>query len=213
MLVLGLDTSTAAVAVDVVDLTDHRLLARRAPVNARGHGELLSPTIAECLDDAGIAPSDLAAVVAGTGPGPYTGLRVGLVTAAALGHALGIPTYGVCSLDGVPARDALVVTDARRHEVYWARYDPYGNRVGGPDVDHPDAVPLDGVSSIAGSAVDLYDWPAHLTRLPYRYPEPAALIARSRDRIASNAESEPLAPRYLRHPDAVVPGAPKRASQ
>lgn len=213
MFVLGLDTSTAAVAVDVVDLADDRLLARRAPVNARGHGELLSPTIAECLADAGLEPSDLAAVVAGTGPGPYTGLRVGLVTAAALGHALGIPTYGVCSLDGVPARDAVVVTDARRHEVYWARYDDEGNRVAGPDVDHPGALPLDGVVAIAGAAVDLFDWPAHLTRLPQRYPEPAALIARAWDRIASNAASEPLTPRYLRHPDAVVPGAPKRASQ
>ena len=213
MFVLGLDTSTAAVAVDVVDLDGDRLLARRAPVNARGHGELLSPTIGECLADAGIAPRDLAAVVAGTGPGPYTGLRVGLVTAAALGHALGIPTYGVCSLDGVPARAAVVVTDARRHEVYWARYDEVGDRVAGPGVDHPDAVPLDGISNIAGSAVDLYDWPVHLTRLPYRYPEPAALIARARDRNASNADSEPLTPRYLRHPDAVVPGAPKRASQ
>jgi hypothetical protein len=76
-------------------------------------------------------------------------------------------------------------------------------------------VPLDGVSAIAGTGLDLYPdaWPAALTRLPARYPDPAALVALARDRITSGAESEPLAPLYLRRPDAVVPGAPKPVSQ
>ncbi len=76
------------------------------------------------------------AIVCGTGPGPFTGLRVGMVTAAALGHALNRPVHGVCTLDAI-AHDArprplLVVTDARRREVYWAAYDADGHRVRGP---------------------------------------------------------------------------------
>jgi tRNA threonylcarbamoyl adenosine modification protein YeaZ len=213
--VLAIDTSSPAVTAGIValDAAGERVVASQVTHAARGHGELLAPAIAACLADAGLAAADVGAVVAGTGPGPYTGLRVGLVTTAALGHARGIPTYGVCSLDAVPARDAVVVTDARRHEVYWARYDEDGHRVAGPGVARPDAVPLDGIVNIAGAAVDRYDWPARLTRLPQRYPEPAALVARARDRLVSGAGSEPLTPRYLRRPDAVVPGAPKTVSQ
>ena len=72
----------------------------------------------------------------GCGPGPFTGLRVGMATAAAYGHALGVPVFGVCSLDaigGQTAGEVLVVTDARRREVYWARYAD-GVRVDGPGV-------------------------------------------------------------------------------
>ena len=130
MLVLVLDTATAAVTAGVVDVTSERIDVRgeRVVVNARGHGELLAPNIAAALHDAGATPRDLGAIVAGLGPGPYTGLRVGLVTAAVMGDALDVPTYGVCSLDAValanPGDGELVVaTDARRREVYWARYD------------------------------------------------------------------------------------------
>ena len=91
------------------------------------------------LADAGLAVADLDAVVVGCGPGPFTGLRVGMATAAAYGHALGIPVYGVCSLDAIgvdTAGEVLVVTDARRREVYWARYRD-GVRVDGPAVSAP----------------------------------------------------------------------------
>ena len=90
--------------------------------------------------------ADLDAVVVGCGPGPFTGLRVGMATAAAYGHALGIPVYGVCSLDAIgvdTAGDVLVVTDARRREVYWARYRD-GVRVDGPAVNAPADVPTGG---------------------------------------------------------------------
>ena len=82
---------------------------------------------------------DLEAIVVGCGPGPFTGLRVGMATAAAYGHALGLPVHGVCSLDAigiVAGGNLLVVTDARRREVYWARYRD-GVRVEGPAVAAP----------------------------------------------------------------------------
>ena len=95
-------------------------------VDARAHGELLAPGIEWVLAEGGVRPADLTAIVAGLGPGPFTGLRVGLVTAASMGQALAVPTYGVCSLDGIGALTSdvtLVATDARRKEVYWAVYD------------------------------------------------------------------------------------------
>src|SRR5699024_4889318 len=123
--------------------------------------EVLTPQIMGCLADASASPEDLDAVVVGRGPGPFTGLRVGMVTAASFGHALGIPVHGVCSLDAiaaeaggqagpVPQGEFLVVTDARRREVYWARYRGAGagsagsessespTRVEGPAVCRPD---------------------------------------------------------------------------
>ena len=215
--VLAIDTSSPAVTAGVVAVDDELTLAAvRAPLAPRGHGELLTPAVAECLRDAGIAAAEVSAIVAGSGPGPYTGLRVGLVTAAALGQALSLPTYGVCSLDAIGAACAdepalLVVTDARRREVYWARYRA-GERADGPHVSRPADVPLDGVSAVAGAAAELYPWP-ELARRPEYHPEPAHLVALAADRIGNGAPSEPLAPLYLRRPDAVVPGAAKRVSQ
>ncbi len=103
----------------------------------------MAPEIDEVLRKSGATVRDLTAIIAGTGPGPFTGLRVGLVTAASMGQALGIPAYGVCSLDaigGVPGQVTLAATDARRREVYWALYDQTGARVEGPHVDLPDVV-------------------------------------------------------------------------
>lgn len=213
---LVIDTSSAAVVTGVVAVDDRlSVVAERAPIAARGHGELLAAGIADCLDAAGLTPRDIGAVVAGDGPGPYTSLRIGLVTAAAFADAVGAPTYGVCSLDAVPAPGALVVTDARRHEVYWARYDARGERVDGPHVARAADVPLDGVTAVAGAGVELYpDAPlARLARLPARYPDVATLAARAGDRVRGRSPSEVLTPRYLRHADAVVPGAPKTVLQ
>ena len=119
------------------------MLAERVTVDARAHAEQLTPNVLAALADAGLTVGDLGAVVVGCGPGPFTGLRVGMATAAAYGHALGIPVHGVCSLDAIgigTAGDALVVTDARRREVYWARYRD-GVRVAGPAVNAPADVP------------------------------------------------------------------------
>jgi tRNA threonylcarbamoyl adenosine modification protein YeaZ len=124
MLVLALDTATPAVTAGVVELTPTALVPRSVRVahDARKHAELLMPAVLDACAEAGITLRDIDAVVTGTGPGPFTGLRVGMVTAAALGDALGIPVHGVCSLDAIAADAAtgtglLVVTDARRREV------------------------------------------------------------------------------------------------
>jgi tRNA threonylcarbamoyl adenosine modification protein YeaZ len=213
--VLAIDTSSPAVTTGVVTVgPELALAAARAPIAARGHGELLAPGIDACLHEVGIAPRQVGAVVVGTGPGPYTSLRVGLVTAAAFADALGIPAYGVCSLDAIADACAdepslLVATDARRREVYFARYS-FGRRDGHVGVDRPDAVRTDGLAAVAGTT--LYDWPG-LRRRPQENPEPLALVRLARERIESGALAEPLVPLYLRRPDAVVPGAPKTVSQ
>ncbi|WP_432900599.1 tRNA (adenosine(37)-N6)-threonylcarbamoyltransferase complex dimerization subunit type 1 TsaB [Micromonospora matsumotoense] len=169
MLVLVVDSSTPAVTAALVEVTADGVAVRahRCTVDARAHGELLAPQVEAVLAEVGARPGDLGAIVAGLGPGPFTGLRVGLVTAAAMGQVLGIPTYGVCSLDGIghpsaagttgsaplreqstppreqdtPPRDerVLVAADARRKEVYWAVYDDSGQRIAGPAVDAPAA--------------------------------------------------------------------------
>ena len=215
MFVLALDTSSPAVTAAVAAIGDEiSVAAVRTPLAARGHGELLASSIADCLDDAGIVPRDIGAVVVGTGPGPFTGLRVGIVTAAAFADAIGVPAHGVCSLDAIGAACAdvgelLVATDARRHEVYWARY-RQGVRVGDPTVGKPADVPVDGVEAVAGAGGELYAelWP-DLNRLPVRYPDARALVQLAADRIAAGEPAAPLVPLYLRRPDAAVPGAPK----
>lgn len=145
MLVLALDTATAATSVALVDVhTDgHTVLAEHSEDSANRHGEVLAPLIDRCLREAACARTDLELIGVGTGPGPFTGLRVGLMTARALGDALGIPVRGVCSLDVIAADHpggVGVVTDARRREVYWARYDASGARTDGPGVERPAAL-------------------------------------------------------------------------
>ena len=208
MLVLAVDTATPAVTAGVVRLDGGvpRTLASRVTVNARAHAEVLTPHIMECLGEAGVEPADLDAVVVGIGPGPYTGLRVGMATAAAFGDALGRPVYGVCSLDAIAVdaadeRDLLVVTDARRREVYWARYSG-GVRVAGPGVDKPaDLEPQPSVV-VAGSEAHaaLFDLPV----VGEPSPSPAGLVAAAASDILAGADPEPLVPLYLRRPDAVA---------
>jgi tRNA threonylcarbamoyl adenosine modification protein YeaZ len=215
MLVLALDTSTSAVLAAVVT-ADLEVRAVRSEVTARRHGELLAPAISACLDEAGAAPRNIRAVVAGVGPGPYTSLRIGLVTAAAFAEATGAPTYGVCSLDAIATPTPgglLVASDARRKEVYWARYDATGQRVDGPDVDRPADVPTSGAGAMAGAGAELYAAELGLPRTDRLYPDPVRLVALARGRIESGALTEPLTPLYLRHPDAVVPGALKPVSR
>lgn len=177
---------------------------------------MLAPGITGALDDAGRKPADIAAIVAGLGPGPFTGLRVGLVTAASMADALGIPVYGVCTLDGLGATTAgrvLVATDARRREVYYAVYDD-GVRVAGPSVGKPTALDLpEGVTAAVGDGAQLYREALGLpvADLP-RYPSAATLARVAVPRVLGRAPSETLTPLYLRRPDAVEPGARKAVS-
>ena len=237
MLALVVDTSTPAVTAALVRVSTGdragpraagrrppaqvELVAQRVSVNARAHGELLGPGVEAVLAEAGARPRDLAAVVAGLGPGPFTGLRVGLVTAASLGQALGIATYGVCSLDGIGAATdgvTLVATDARRREVYWAVY-VEGVRRFGPAVNRPADVP-GRLTEHNGPTPELAvgDGAASLeitmpVRLEPRYPDATVLARLAAERVHSGSPSEALTPIYLRRPDAVEPGARKLVRQ
>ena len=159
MLVVGFDTATPAVSVAVHD--GERVVAEASAADGRRHGELLMPMIAQVLADAGASRADLTGVAVGVGPGPYTGLRVGVVTARVLGAVLGIPVHGVCSLDVIAAdsprgREFLVATDARRKEVYWARYDAAGGRLEGPLVGSAGSIAGAAELAVAGDGGQLY---------------------------------------------------------
>ena len=187
-IILAIDTATPAVTAGIVEFDGIDVLAERVTVDARAHAEQLTPNVLAALADARLTVEDLGAVVVGCGPGPFTGLRVGMATAAAYGHALGIPVHGVCSLDAIgiesagTVSDFLVVTDARRREVYWARYRD-GVRVDGPAVNSPADVP--------GAAEALVR--------PAVYPTASGLVRAVAD---FSVEPEPLIPLYLRRPDA-----------
>jgi tRNA threonylcarbamoyl adenosine modification protein YeaZ len=214
VLALAIDTSSAAVTAALVDVDAEavRVRAEHVSINARGHGELLAPNITACLAEAGVRPGELAAIVAGLGPGPFTGLRVGLVTAAVMAELLAIPTYGVCSLDAIATSarnegELIVATDARRKEVYWARYDASGNRVDGPHVSRAADVATGSARDMAGAGARQYQVELGLHLLGADYPQAADLLARAAGRIRAGAPSEPLTPLYLRRPDAVPPAS------
>ncbi|MCV7394745.1 tRNA (adenosine(37)-N6)-threonylcarbamoyltransferase complex dimerization subunit type 1 TsaB [Mycobacterium paraseoulense] len=197
--VLALDTSTPAVTAGIVRREDGSVLAERVTLDARAHAERLTPNVLAALADTGLAMGELDAVVVGCGPGPFTGLRAGMATAAAYGHALGIPVHGVCSLDAIGVRttgEVLVVTDARRREVYWARYRD-GIRIDGPGVNAPADVDPGAAQAVAGSKEH-----AALFGLPHRaptHPTPAGLVAAVPD---WSQPPPPLVALYLRRPDA-----------
>jgi tRNA threonylcarbamoyl adenosine modification protein YeaZ len=196
-LVLAIDTATPAVTAGVV--ADGDLLAERVSFDARAHAERITPNVLAALADAGHAMGDLDAVVVGCGPGPFTGLRVGMATAAAYAHALGIPVYGVCSLDAIGGQtsgETLVVTDARRREIYWARYRD-GVRIDGPAVSAPADVDPGPAESVAGSPdhAALFGLPC----IEPRYPTATGLVAAVSD---WSQQPAPLVPLYLRRPDA-----------
>jgi tRNA threonylcarbamoyl adenosine modification protein YeaZ len=214
--VLAIDTSSAAVQSALFEVTPDTIEVRAASltINARAHGEALAAGIARCLDEAQVRPADLGAVVAGLGPGPFTGLRVGLVTAAVLSDTLGVPSYGVCSLDGLAdpeVVDLLVAADARRHEVYWARY-THGLRTAGPEVGRAADLDLGGATAMVGAGAGLYADVLGLPRLEGDYPDLTRLVEVAADRIRNNAPTEVLTPLYLRRPDAVEPARPKAVS-
>ena len=210
-MLLTFDTATHAVTVALhTGDPDGRVVAESTVVDALRHGELLAPGIATVLADAGCKPSDVSRIAVGVGPGPFTGLRVGLVTARTMGAVLGVPVDGVCTLDVVAAAvterpDGFrVATDARRKEVYWADYDGSGRRRTSPAVDYPAEVAYEG--PVAGRGPRLY---------PYAFPHPidpenpsAADLARI---VATGvAQLLPPEPLYLRRPDTMAPGHRKR---
>jgi tRNA threonylcarbamoyl adenosine modification protein YeaZ len=226
VLVLAFDTATPAVTAALHD--GERVLAEATTIDARRHGELLVPTIETVLREAGVSLRDLTAVVAGSGPGPYTGLRVGLVTAQALATSLGVPAYGVCTLDALAygsglAEPFLVATDARRKEVFWGHYQNLRTRLSGPAVDKPQELP--GEIPLVGAGGRMYAETVGASRLldAPDYPFAGALAALAAEQLGERDVREvvesgthpvlslPL-PIYLRRPDARVPSAPKKVS-
>lgn len=243
---LAIDTSTPTVTAGVVRLpSPHELIARateqadgsladgpsapgsavdvlaeRTVTDAFGHAEYLMPLVTAALAHAGHAIGDMAAVVVGIGPGPFTGLRVGMATAAALGDALDIPVHGVPSHDAA-ARcagadgDFLVVTDARRREVYLSAYSASVAQLHGPVVIAPAAVPdllaARGLAPrfVSGAGAGLV---ADVLGVPIRPGSgqlAGALVECAARPLLTGALPGPLAPMYLRRPDATEPSAPK----
>ncbi len=222
MLLLAFDTATPAVTVALHDGAG--VVAQASAVDARRHGELLAASITGVLRAAGACRTDLTAVAVGTGPGPYTGLRAGVVTATVLASALAIRLDGICTLD-VIAADAtaalpaaapatadqgfLVATDARRREVYWASYAPCGERTCGPQVGPPGLLPAG--LPVAGEGALIYPELAGRSIGP-SFPSAATLACMAAQQIARGQPPLPAEPLYLRRPDAREPGPPKRVT-
>jgi tRNA threonylcarbamoyl adenosine modification protein YeaZ len=203
-LVLALDTSTV---VNVGLARGERVLATATVADQMAHVEQLMPLVSECVDVAAVRVADLDGLVVGLGPGPFTGLRVGVVTGHVLSYVLRIGLRGVCSLDVIAAQfvgqmpgEFVVATDARRREVYWARYSPLGVRLGKPRVSRPCDVPR---LPVIGPAADLYADQLQAVPGP-RSMDPGVLATTGA--TLPDAGHEPL---YLRHPDATELTRPK----
>ena len=212
-MLLAFDTATPAVTVALHD--GERVVASHLTVDARRHGELLSPGIVAVLDEAWVQRQDVTAIAVGVGPGPFTGLRVGLVTARTLGLALDVPVYGVCTLDVLAAQAVdiravdgpfLVATDARRKEVYWASYDGDGVRLDGPHVSKPADVAS--TLPVVGDGAVLYPEAFPHAAGPV-HPDAGVLAQVVTDERTELLDPEPL---YLRRPDVAAPGRPKPVS-
>ena len=238
MLVLALDTATPVVTAGLVELPGSGPavpLAARAH-DGRKHGELLVPAVRALCAEAGRPLPSVEAIVVGVGPGPFTGLRVGIATAAALGHALDVPVHGVCSHDGIAAAwsaggtrmdaawsaggtrpgagNLLVVTDARRREVYWAAYDPAARRLTGPAVEAPAALaerlPELAIGTVVGDPA--FAGPLGPAVSGPATPAPESLVEVAAGALRAGRAPAPVEPLYLRRPDAVEPTGRKRVT-
>jgi tRNA threonylcarbamoyl adenosine modification protein YeaZ len=176
---LVIDTATNRTSVALFE--GNQLLFSGFHDGATAHAEALPKLVKEALHK----KNDVDEVVVGMGPGPFTGLRVGITFAQSFAHARKIPWRGACSLDAMDVDSAsyIVTSDARRKEVYWAKYEA-GERVGGPYVSAPDEVAALGEVTFGFGFTE----PVH--------PSMAMLLAKSR----TAPIHEPL---YLRRPDAV----------
>lgn len=209
-MLLAFDTATPHVTVALHD--GGSVIASFDSDEPMRHGEMLAPGIARVLSDARATAKDLSVIAVGVGPGPFTGLRVGLVTARTLAFVREIPVHGVCSLDILAAsaidaglEEFAVATDARRKEVYLASY-AGGRRVSGPGVLKPIDAATD--QPVVGRGAMLY---------PESFPNaagPEHPMAAVLCDVVLNERFELLEPNplYLRRPDVAEPGKPKRVS-
>jgi tRNA threonylcarbamoyl adenosine modification protein YeaZ len=201
-LVLGIDTATV---VNVGLAAGDEVVSVATVADGRAHAERLIPLVNRCLAEGGRRLADVDHLVVGMGPGPFTGLRVGIATAQILSTVGSIPLHGVCSLDVLaaqyvaqwkPDENFVVATDARRREVYWARYAASGTRLDGPHVCSPDDVP--GLPTV-GPAAELYPDRLSSAQGP-RSLDPGVLA-----RIGPSLPSVGNQPLYLRRADATEP--------
>ena len=205
-MLLSLDTS-AGTTVAVVD-RDRGVLAEHSSDDTRRHAEVIDGLIRACLDDSGIAVTDLSGVAVGMGPGPFTGLRVGIAAARAFAFGAGRPVVPVVSHDAIAwgiSEPTLIVTDARRREVYWSAYsgsDAEGLpvRVGAPGLARPD----DLAESVPGFA-DYRRVDARLVSAASLGLLAEALYAHGRPFAGDDAL-------YLRSPDVTPSAGPKRVT-
>lgn len=189
---LAIDTSTSRTSVAIIE--SGALLWHGFREGATSHGAALPSLVAEGL----LITPEINQIVVGMGPGPFTGLRVGIAFARTFAYARGLPVYGVCSLDAIAALvreefDFIIAADARRKEVYWAKYIS-GARVDGPHVDYPATISEMGLP-IFGEGGVKYGISGTQEIL---YPDMISLVALAE--IANFRISEPM---YLRRPDAV----------
>lgn len=216
-MLLALDTSTDVVTVAVHDGT--RLVGHAMGSGVRRHAEMLAPLVSQVLGQAGVVGSDLDRIVVGAGPGAYTGLRVGLVTAQTLALAWSVPVTGACSLDALAVQACsdhaermsdglLVVTDARRAQVFWARYTAEARRVAGPAVGAVETVPARHLPAV-GSGALANGHLLHDVREPVG-PDAAWL---ARGLIDGRIAPQPVQAIYLREPDVTIAGAAKPVLQ
>ena len=198
MNVLAIDTS---VGVSVAILRSNGELTQSQAVDHGMQGELTAELISQMVTDSGLEISDITGVVVGVGPGPFTGLRVGLVTAGVFAHARNIPIHGICSLDAIAfdyAKPCVVVTDARRKELYWARYE--GKRISEPQVSKPeDLLAQFPDSEFVGPGAQIYPDVISGNLMELRAGSLARLF------VSGNAQLVDVSPMYLRKPDAVEP--------
>jgi tRNA threonylcarbamoyl adenosine modification protein YeaZ len=232
VLILAIDTSSATTTVAIArgDFADvgpgqhlvagrlTAVLAEESELAPNRHAEVLAPLVERALHAAGASRKDISSVAVGVGPGPFTGLRVGVVSALATADALGVPVRGVCSLDVIAHHDErpwpdgfAVLSDARRKEVYWATYRD-GRRVQGPSVDTPAAVAeqLPPGSTVVGAGAEIYRDRFVGFFVEPRWPFPSAAdLAELSMRLEWQVPVEPM---YRRRPDARPPGPPKRVT-
>lgn len=198
MNVLAIDTS---VGVSVAILRSSGELAQSQAVDHGMQGELTAELISQVVAESGLQISEITDVVVGVGPGPFTGLRVGLVTAAVFAHARNIPIHGICSLDAIAfdyAKPCVVVTDARRKELYWARYE--SKRIGEPQVSKPeDLLAQFPNTEFVGPGAQIYPDSISGSVLELKAGSLAKLF------VSGNAQLVDVSPMYLRKPDAVEP--------
>ncbi|AZA12034.1 tRNA (adenosine(37)-N6)-threonylcarbamoyltransferase complex dimerization subunit type 1 TsaB [Corynebacterium gerontici] len=202
MLVLAIDSATPTLVLGLV--RNQELLAQKLFDEPRRHNEVLVPAVQVLLEDQGLSFADLDGVVVGCGPGPFTGLRVGMVSAMAFADALNLPIDGVSThqamAHGVEG-EVLVLSDARRKEVYFTLI-RNGEVIDGPGVCKPAELPFDSASKLIVPEHLIEQLPGSLRGAQHM---PSALGARSLVAVADFSAPQPPEPLYLRRPDAKEP--------